>query len=301
MPPVIQTPLISLPSASGFDESDMASSWVAQLTTGQEAEVLRFLQRRPIHTIIMSGLIRDNGLHSTFNRGTFYGCRNKRGELEGVALIGHLTMVETDSEIALAGFAQQAGTEPRLHTIIGERDTLRHFWSCFPDNHRMLRLHCQELLFVQRHPPAVRAPVKELRLAGQDDLELVAVTNAAIAESESGVNPLHTDREGFYQRCARRIEQGRVWIWRDGGRLIFKADVFAETPQVNYLEGIFVHPQERGKGYGLRCLAQLSRDLLLRTRAVSLLVNEQNLAAQSLYRRAGYKLRGAYSAIFVNR
>lgn len=44
-----------------------------------EGEVLDFLAERPVHTVVMAGLIRDNGLESPFNRGTFYACRDSEG------------------------------------------------------------------------------------------------------------------------------------------------------------------------------------------------------------------------------
>ncbi len=53
----------------------------------QEREVLTFLAERPVHTVIMAGFIRDNGLVSPLNRGTFYGYRDHTGRLRGVALI----------------------------------------------------------------------------------------------------------------------------------------------------------------------------------------------------------------------
>src|SRR6185295_294388 len=68
------------------------------LDEDSRTEVLKFLERRPIQTAMLTGLIRDNGLRNRFNRGDFYGCRNQRGEFEGVALIGHATLFETRSE-----------------------------------------------------------------------------------------------------------------------------------------------------------------------------------------------------------
>src|SRR5947207_1023052 len=79
-----------------------------EFTRGDEAEVLEFLSARPIHTVYLATLIRDNGLVSPDNRGSFYSYRNTLGELEGVALIGHATMIETRSETALAEFATLA-------------------------------------------------------------------------------------------------------------------------------------------------------------------------------------------------
>jgi predicted GNAT family acetyltransferase len=100
-------------------------------------------------------------------------------------------------------------------------------------------------------------------------------------------------------RCARRIEQGRVWVLIENGQLIFKADILSETSEIVYLEGIYVAPEQRRQGLGLRCLSQLSRNLLARAKALSLLVNEQHKEAASFYLKAGFKLRSHYDTIFL--
>jgi predicted GNAT family acetyltransferase len=82
-------------------------------------------------------------------------------------------------------------------------------------------------------------------------------------------------------------------------RLIFKVDIMSKTPDVIYLEGVHVHTEERGKGYGLRCMTQLGRQLLSRAGSVCLLVNERNKEAQSFFFKAGYKLRDCYDTIFL--
>ena len=90
-----------------------------------------------------------------------------------------------------------------------------------------------------------------------------------------------------------------MWVWTEGGRLIFKADVMSDTPEAVYLEGVYVRPDERGKGYGRRCLSQLGRSLLARSGSVCLVVNEQNKDAQEFFFKAGYTLRGLYDSIFL--
>src|ERR1051326_3761784 len=84
------------------------SMTVQSLTDEHREEVLAFLATRPIHTFGLAGFIRDNGLVSPHNRGTFYGCRNDQGSLEGVALIGHFILFETLSTEATAAFARIA-------------------------------------------------------------------------------------------------------------------------------------------------------------------------------------------------
>src|SRR6185503_16320183 len=78
----------------------------AQLLENSEyAEVLAFLETRAIYTAYLAGLVRDNGLQNPLNRGNFYGYRNQVGQLEGVALIGHATLLETASDEAIRAFA----------------------------------------------------------------------------------------------------------------------------------------------------------------------------------------------------
>ena len=67
-----------------------------------------FLEKRPLYTAYLAGLLRDNGLQSPLNRGTFHGYRDFLGKLEGVGLVGHATLMETTSDRALQAFAKTA-------------------------------------------------------------------------------------------------------------------------------------------------------------------------------------------------
>jgi predicted GNAT family acetyltransferase len=266
-----------------------------------EPEVLAFLAERPAPTVVMRGLIRDNGFESPFNRGTFYACRNPEGRLEGVALVGHATFVEARNDSALHAFARLAQSERAAHMILGEQEMIRGFWNYYAPAGQVPRLFCRELLFEQRWPVRAYAPVEGLRLATLEDLMLVMPVHAAMAYEESGVNPIDVDLLGFRLRCARRIEHGRVWVLVEDGELVFKADVASETPECTYVEGVYVEPASRRYGHGLNCLSQLGRTLLERTESVCALVNEQNLVAQALFLKTGYRLRGYYDTIFLER
>ena len=271
---------------------------VRSLAPGNEAEVLAFLACRPIHTVIMASMIRDNGLVSPLNRGTFYACSDEQGQLEGIALIGHVTMVETNNDAALAIFARIAQHFKRAHVILGEQEKVERFTEFYTPHGQSTRLMHRELLLEQRWPVAVQQAVA-MRQATLDDVELLVPVHAQMAFDESGVNPLSTDPTGFRQRIARRVEQGRVWVHTEQGRLIFKADVVSETPEAMYLEGIYVNPDQRGKGLGPRYVSQLTRTLLQTTQAVCLLVNEKDKAARSCYDKAGYKQRAYYDTVYL--
>ena len=271
------------------------------LTSGQEQEALAFLAERPIHNVIMSGFIRDNGLVSPLNRGSFYGYRDAQNRLKGIALIGHATLIEARVDAALAAFARVAQESPAPHLMMGEQEEIKQFWNYYAQNRQRPRLSCRELLFEQRWPVEVCAPVKGLRLATKDDLKLIIPAHAQMAFEETRVNPLATDPMGFRLRCELRVERDRTWTWIENEKLIFKADIVAETPEAAYLEGIYVNPEERRKGYGVRCVSELTRTMLERTSSVCLFVNEQNRRAQAMYQKAGYRLRACYDSIFSQR
>jgi predicted GNAT family acetyltransferase len=269
------------------------------LVKGEEAEALEFLAARPVQNVIMMSLIRDNGFDSRLNRGSFYACRDAQGKLTGVALIGHHVLFAGQCAETIGAFARRAREHADAHVILGDRELVEQFWAGYAQEGESPQLVQRELLLEQKWPIAVREFVPGLRLATLADIELVAASHAQLAVAESRINPLEVDREGFLSRIRRRVEQGRVWVWIEDQHLIFKADIISYTPEVIYLEGIYVNPSERGKGYGLRCLSQLSRELLQRAKSLCLLVNEHNEPAQAFYQRAGYKLHSHYDTIYL--
>ncbi|HJQ23269.1 MAG TPA: GNAT family N-acetyltransferase [Blastocatellia bacterium] len=272
---------------------------VERLSEKDREEVLRYLSERPLQTFGLAGFVRDNGLVSPHNRGTFYACRDQQGRLEGVALIGHFIVFEARSEAAIAAFARTAQQCSDAFLLIGEQADVETFWRYYSPAGQDARLYGRELLFALGWPVAVREAVPGLRLATMADLDVIVPAHAECTYIESGINPLDTDAEGFRARCARRIEMGKTWVWTEGNRLIFKVDVVSDTPDVIYLEGVWVNPEERGKGYGSRCISQLGRDFLQRTGSICILVNEKFIAAQMLYRKASFKFIGYYDTIFL--
>ncbi|MGZ8842451.1 MAG: GNAT family N-acetyltransferase [Pyrinomonadaceae bacterium] len=271
---------------------------ISELGRADQSEVMGFLSARPLHTVFMAGLIRDNGLLSPQNRGSFYGARNRLGQLEGVALIGHATMVEAHTENSLIALARVARNCQSAHLIRGERKSINTFWQYYSDAGHEPRQIARELLFELKEAPAVSDDIA-LTPATPDDLEKILAVNSSMAFEEAGTSPLQRDPSGFRNRTARRIEKERVWVLIEDSRLIFKADVVSQTPEVTYLEGIHVHPEERGKGHGSRCLGKLCADLLAGSQSVCLTVNHQNKKAVGFYTKAGFQLHSHYETIYL--
>jgi hypothetical protein len=288
-----------------FNERDLspapAEVQVERLTNNDVAEVLGFLAQRPIHTVAMMSLIHDNGIVSPFNRGTFFGCRDLNGQLEGVALVGHATLMETISDRALAALAQVARECPSTHLIMGEKERVADFWSHYSETGRRQRLACREWLFELTRATEAREPIVDLRPARMSELELVMPIQAQLAFHESGINPMQVDPQGFRERCLRRIEQGRTWVVVENDELIFKADVISKTAEVVYLEGVWLRDDCRHQHLGTRFMSELMRRLLEDTKSICLLVNETNEWAQGFYRKCGFHFRATYETIFLPR
>jgi ribosomal protein S18 acetylase RimI-like enzyme len=275
-------------------------SRVSALAEADREEALEFLAFRPVQTVVMSSFILDNGIVSKLNRGTFFGYRGNDGKLEGVALIGHTTLVEARSDAALAALAFTARTaETPIHLIMSSGNEAERFHTILTGGTSQPRLTCVETLFEAAFPFAVQKCDWDIRLAEHEQLELVAQAQAEIAFLECGVDPMLKDRDGFMKRVARRIDQGRIFTVYQDGKLIFKADIISETPETIYLEGIYVHPDHRGQGVGSTCLAALTLDLMSRVNNICLLSNVDFDVAHRSYHKAGYRATDQCVTLFV--
>jgi predicted GNAT family acetyltransferase len=269
------------------------------LTNADRAETIDFFEQRGINTAFFAGIVHDNGLESSFNRGTFYGYRNSFGQLEGVALIGHATLMEAVTDEALHALAMVAQKCKSAQMIMCEENRLEKFWQFYAEAGQEMRRASRQLLLELRWPVEASRNVSKLRLATPDDLELLVPVHAELALEESGVDPRGHDAEGFVGRYRRRIQQGRTWVLSEGQQLVFKAEIASTTPQTTYLEGIWVNPEYRRVGFGQSCMSQLARMLMWRAKSVCLFVNDENDEAQQFYRKAGYHLRTVYDTIFL--
>ncbi len=275
-------------------------SRVSQLKAEDKNEVLAFLSVRPVHTVVMKSFIIDNGIESDLNRGKFYVYRNSAGTLEGVALIGHSTLVESRTDEALKALAFVARTsETPIHLIMSSGNSAEDFWNYLSGGANAPRLTCTESLFEITFPFAVQHCEWSIENAKMEHLLQVAEAQAEVAFIECGVDPLVKDREGFLKRVARRIEQGRVFTVFENDKLVFKADIIAETEDVIYLEGVYVSEEYRGREIGSKCLASLSLELLNRVEHICMLSNVEFEGAHRSFEKAGFMNTDQCTTLFV--
>ena len=129
-----QTITTAVRSAANLDQ-------LVGLTDADREEVTSFLNIRPVHTVVMASFIHDNGIDSELNRGTFYGYRNSEGDLKGVALLGHATLIEAHTEEAMFAFASKAKSDRvAINLIMSEHEDALKFWQrCRARSHNSTR------------------------------------------------------------------------------------------------------------------------------------------------------------------
>ncbi len=270
------------------------------LTEANKEETLGLLQVRPVHTVVMTSFINDNGIESENNRGKFYGYRNSEGKLEGVALIGHTTLVEAHSNEALVAFAMTArNAETPIKVMMSDGDSIERFWELYAVEGQKPLHNFKELLFELSMPFMVQQSKWEVRPAKAEELEQVAQAQAEVAFIESGIDPMEKDREGFLKRCLKRIEKGRTFIAVENGKVVFKVDLVAETENTAYLEGYYVASEMRGNGIGHKCLAKVGLQLLDRFENVCGLSNVKFENVHGSLAKAGFQNTDYCRTIFV--
>lgn len=270
---------------------------VTALSTGKEDEILSALSPNSLTNVIMSGFIRDNGLANPLNRGHFYACHGEGNKLEGIALIGHTILFDAFNESAIQAFAAIARRETSTHLLMGEHHSVKRFWNYYSAK-QSPRLICPVDFLRTSAQFMGKRLVSGLRLATREDLEHVVFAQAAMALETSGVDPLKRDPAGFRERYLRRIEKKRVWVLMRNGRLVFKTDIIADTPEAIYIEGVYVSPEERGKGLGRDCLMGIGRALLERTKAIYLFVEHDHTLTKSFYLNLGFSAAGQYDLLY---
>jgi predicted GNAT family acetyltransferase len=142
--------------------------------------------------------------------------------------------------------------------------------------------------------PTVR-PVRMEEL----DAYLVAAVDMFIGEV--GIDPrLGDGGRGYRRRVAGLIAAGRAWARFERGRVVFKAEVGSQSPAVGQIQGVWVHPECRGRGLGTAGTATLAAAVVRSGRTASLYVNDFNTVARATYHRIGFAEVGTFATVLLD-
>jgi predicted GNAT family acetyltransferase len=88
----------------------------------------------------------------------------------------------------------------------------------------------------------------------------------------------------------RILAEQRILAAEIGGRLVGKVNISTASFSRYQIGGVFVHPDYRGLGIARRMTAAFIKPLVAEGKGISLFVKKKNTAAQSVYRRIGFRV-----------
>jgi ribosomal protein S18 acetylase RimI-like enzyme len=252
-------------------------------------EVLVFLNRSPEKNSILSSLIIENGLINQIGNGQFTTYQNLLGNIEGLALIGEKVFFNAASDSALEFFAEMiCKLENKAFALCDTSQSVR-FYEYLKQQEKDYIVHCEEILMVLDSNYAIVSSPFELEIATHEHLGEIVRANSEIMLSERGYNPLDLNPDRFIKSYAKLIDQKRCLISILDGEIACKVDLAMNNSLVTYFEGFYVNPKLRRQGVGFSFLQSVIAKFHHSSKYLSLLVDNKNTAAVSLYEKSGFK------------
>ncbi|MEV7656058.1 GNAT family N-acetyltransferase [Streptomyces anulatus] len=199
---------------------------------------------------------------------------------------------------AFADRARRAGR--RCSSIVGPAESTTRLWRLLEPTWGPAReVRANQPLMVTESLSADVTPDPLVRRVRKDETEVLMPACVAMFTEEVGISPLAGDGGLLYQaRVAELIGAGRSFARIDDGKVVFKAEIGAATPQACQIQGVWVAPEHRGKGLSETGMAAVLRYALADVApVVSLYVNDYNTPARKAYRRVGFREVGAFMSV----
>jgi predicted GNAT family acetyltransferase len=266
----------------------------------RELDAVRdLLDRDPVANVFVSSRIESAGLDPWRLGAEVWGFV-AGGRLAALCYAGaNLVPVGANSD-ACRGFAEKARRQGRrCSSIVGPRDQVALLWSLLEPTWGPARdVRPQQPLMAISDAPKI-APDPLVRRVRPDELDILYPACVAMFTEEVGISPANGDGGSLYRaRVGELIGQGRAFARIEDGRVVFKAEVGAATQAACQIQGVWVDPALRGRGYangGMAAVVAQAQETV--ARVVSLYVNDYNIAARAAYTRVGFVEVGSFMSV----
>ncbi|MFD7610613.1 GNAT family N-acetyltransferase [Streptomyces sp. NPDC059828] len=262
---------------------------------------LSVLESEPVHNAFVTSRVQVAGLDPWRLGGEMWGWYEE-GRLRSLCYSGANLVPICATPEAVRAFAERARRAGRrCSSIVGPAEATAHLWQLLEPSWgpaREVRSH-QPLMITESMPDGI-APDPYVRRIRKDEMEVIMPACVAMFTEEVGVSPLAGDGGLIYQaRVAELVGSGRSFARIDSaGKVVFKAEIGAATPQACQIQGVWVAPEYRGRKLSETGMAAVLRFALQDVApVVSLYVNDFNTAARATYRRVGFREVGAFMSV----
>lgn len=284
---------------------------VADLGGDAAEEAEAYLARDPVSHVFMLSWLENYGL-SAPGRPELFGFRAVRehGRVVGLSLLitDRLALMAVDDARGarvLGKWHRERGAA--LDHIVSRRQAVAPFWGVYSQrvDVRARLVRDQELHVIERsdwlRAHAVSSRPADVTLARRADLDAIFWASARMHAEETLEDPLARDAVHFRRHVEHRIENGRTYAWFDEHRrLLFKADISAQSSWGAQISGVYTPPALRGQGVATTAVAAICDDLFERGfPRVTLYVNRTNEAARRVYQKVGFRYYTDYQTVFI--
>jgi hypothetical protein len=261
--------------------------------------VLAICDRDPVMHVFVSSRVRALGLEPSRLGAQMWG-HGSGGRLESLCYNGANLVTVAATPDAIAAFADRALRQGRrCSSVVGPADEIQALWALLRPRWGPARdVRPVQPVMVINGPPLV-TPDPLVRRVRMDELDILWPACVAMFTEEVGVSPTLGDGGASYRaRLQQLIRAGRAFARIEDGRVIFKAEIGAATPQACQIQGVWVRPEYRGQGLAAPGMAAVvvesARSI---APVVSLYVNDFNAPARAAYFRTGFVDTGRFMSV----
>lgn len=257
------------------------------------------LDADPVASCMVAARLQEFGLDNRCGQGELW---SRGGPSESLCFSGANLVPLLGDRGALRAFADRAMRWPRVcSSVVGRRELALPLWEMLTGHWGPEReLRGEQPLLALAQPP-VATPDAEVRRVRRDELDRYLSAAIAMFIEEVGVDPRAGDGgRGYRRRIQSLIESGRAWARFEDGEVVFKAEVGSLSRRTGQIQGVWVHPDHRGKGHGTAGTAAVANAVVASGRTASLYVNDYNAIARRAYSRVGFRQIATFATVLVD-
>ncbi len=261
--------------------------------------VRQVLDEDPVASCMVASRVAEHGIEPSAIGGELW---TRRRASESLCYAGANLIPLRGGLGDLNAFADKAmGSVRRCSSLVGRAELVLPMWQRLENvwgPARDVRAH-QPLMALNTAPACAIDP--EVRPVRIEELDAYLVAAVDMFIGEVGIDPRIGDGgRGYRRRVASLISAGRAWARFEHGRVVFKAEVGSQSPAVGQIQGVWVHPDWRGRGLGTAGTATLASAVVAGGRVASLYVNSFNTVARSTYARIGFTEVGSFATVLLD-
>jgi uncharacterized protein len=275
------------------------SATVRLLDERDRGAVLAICDRDPVTNVFVGSRVRALGLTPGRLGAQLWG-HTSNGRIDSLCYSGANLVPVGATPDAIVAFADRALRQGRrCSSVVGPASDIQALWGLLRPHWGPAReVRPVQPILAMTGPPLVSADplVRRVRLHEADILWPACV---AMFTEEVGVSPTSGDGGASYRaRMEQLIRAGRAFARIEHGRVIFKAEIGAVTPQACQVQGVWVNPEFRGRGLAAPGMAGVVNEAAATIApVVSLYVNDFNLPARAVYKRVGFTDAGRFMSV----